>query len=145
MRKLIYLLPFAIMALSSCMKSNSDSTPTPIPSGTFSGQFRVVHLNPQTGKLDTTKQSNLILTVTTSATYTLTGDTVLYHAGSYGNLAINANYIQFTDKTLPATITTPLPKIHSAGIYQYVYDGTNFQFQVASDTLAYQYILKKTN
>lgn len=144
MRKLLYLLPFAIMALSSCMKSN-DTTPVPVPTGTFVGEFRVVHLNPLTQKLDTTKRSNLTLAISQAAGYKVTGDTVLYHAGSYGDFALNASYIQFIDKTIPANSTTPLTKIHLSGTYQYVYDGTNLQFQVASDTLAYQYILKKSN
>jgi hypothetical protein len=144
MRKLIYLLPFVIMAFSSCMKSN-DTTPIAVPSGTFTGEFRVVHLNQLTQKLDTTKRSNLTLTISQSTGFKITGDTVLYHAGSYGDFALNGTYIQFVDKTLPANIAAPLPKIHLSGTYQYVYDGTNFQFQAASDTLAYQYILKKTN
>jgi hypothetical protein len=147
MRKLIYLLPFAIMALSSCMKSSSsDSTPIPVPTGTFSGVFRVVHYNKTTQKTDTSKISNLILNIGQSTGFKITGDTVLYHAGSYGDFALNGSYIQFVDKTIPANATTPLPKIHLTGLYQYGYDGTNFQFQaVFADTLAYQYLLKKTN
>ncbi|WCT13996.1 hypothetical protein [Mucilaginibacter jinjuensis] len=124
---------------------NNDTTPTPVPTGTFSGEFRVVHLNPLTQKLDTTKRSNLTLTISQSTGYKVTGDTVLYHAGSYGDFALNGTYIQFIDKTVPANATGTLPKIHLAGTYQYIYDGTNFQFQAASDTLAYQYILKKSN
>ncbi|OKS85308.1 hypothetical protein RG47T_0752 [Mucilaginibacter polytrichastri] len=133
------------MALSSCMKSSSDNTPIAVPSGNFSGQFRVVHRNPTTGKLDTTKKSNLVLTISTATGYKITGDTVLYHAGSYGDFSMNSAYIQFIDKTIPANATGILPKIHLSGTYQYAYDGTNFQIQAANDTLAYQYVLKKTN
>jgi hypothetical protein len=144
MRKLIYLLPFVVMAFGSCMKSG-DSTPIPVPSGTFSGEFRVIHLNQLTQVKDTSKRSNLVLTISQATGFKVTGDTLLYHAGSYGDFALNGSYIQFIDKTVPANATGPLPKIHLSGTYQYLYDGTNFQLQVASDTLAYQYILKKTN
>jgi hypothetical protein len=143
MRKLIYLLPFVIMAFSACTKT-ADNAPVAVPTGTFTGEFRVVHLNNITQKLDTTKRSNLILTISQATGYKVTGDTVLYHAGSYGDFAVGSSVIQFIDKTIPANASGVLPKIHLSGNYQYGYDGTNFIIQAANDTLAYQYVLKKS-
>lgn len=143
MRKLIYLLPFVIMALSSCMKSSTDAEPIPVPSGTFSGSFRVLLLNKTTNKLDTIQKIPFTMTMNTATGFKVLSDTTTVHAGSYGDFSLNGSLVYFTDKTYPKTGTPA--KIHlSGGPYAYVYDGTNFNFYTAfADTMAYVYYLKK--
>lgn len=145
MHKLIYLLPFVIMALSSCMKSSSDVDPIPVPSGTFTGSFRVLLLNKTTNKYDTTQKIPFTMTMSTATGYKVLADTSTVHAGSYGDFSLNGTVVYFTDKTYPKSGTPS--KIHLAGgPYAYVYDGTTFNFYTAfADTMAYVYLLKKTN
>lgn len=144
-RKILYLLPFLIMALSSCLKDNTDTTPLPVPSGTFSGQFIIYHKSKATGKIDTTK-SNFTMDMNTTAVagYKVTSDTTTTHAGSYGDFSINPQYILFVDKTA-STTGVPPAKVHLAGVYVYQFDGSSvFKFYTtASDTIIYQYDLKK--
>ena len=143
MRRLIYIIP-AFLLLTGCLKSK-DTTPTPfnVPNGNYTGRFWALHKN-ATGKYDTTKKANLQLYISTSSGYKVTGDTATVHAGSYGDFAMDPNYIQFVDKTLANTGVVP-NKVHLSGIYQYYYDGSLvFQLQQAyADTLVYQYDLKK--
>jgi len=143
--KLLYsLFSIAILA-SGCLGSKNTPTPNNYPSGTFTGQFRLIHTNSSTGKHDTSS-ANIQLTLSTATGYKVTGDTLTLHAGSYGAYAINTNYISFQDITMPK-IGTP-KKTHLNGAYQYYYDGSSvFQMIPASssDTLALQYDLKKVN
>jgi hypothetical protein len=143
--KLLYSL-FAITILASgCMGGKNNPTPVNYPSGTFTGQFRLIHTNLLTGKHDTSA-ANIQLTMSTATGYQVTGDTSTLHAGSKGAYAINAGYIDFQDATLPKTGTPK--KTHLNGTYEYYYDGSSvFQMIPASstDTLALQYDLKKTN
>ncbi|MCJ8210093.1 hypothetical protein MUY27_10265 [Mucilaginibacter sp. RS28] len=144
MRKLIYLLPFAIMALGSCMKSSSDSTPVPVPTGTFAGKFKVLKRNVTSGAYDTTKKINITIDMSTATGYKVTGDTTTLHAGSYGDFALNGTYILFSDATVPKTGVAPGSKIHLNGYYPYAYNGTQLQFYTTfADTMAYVYELKK--
>jgi len=127
------------------MKTN-ESTPTPfnVPNGNYSGRFWALHKNTTTGHYDTTKKANLLLYISTASGYKVTGDTATAHAGSFGDFAMDPNYIQFVDKTLTNTGVVA-NKVHLNGVYQYYYDGSNvFQLQQAySDTLVYQYDLRK--
>jgi hypothetical protein len=142
--KLLYSL-FAIVILASgCMGTKNNPTPANYPSGTFAGQFRLIHTNSLTGKHDTSS-ANIQLTMSTATGYQVTGDTSKLHAGSKGAYAINAGYINFQDATLTKSIPT---KTHLNGTYEYYYDGSSvFQMIPAAevDTLALQYDLKKVN
>ena len=143
MRKILYLVPMALMALSSCLGTSTTPAPSSVntPTGTFTGQFRRVHKNPATNKVDTLK-ANLTLTLSTATGYAVTGDTTSLHAGSNGIWTINDTYITFVDNTLQRT-GTPV-KIHLNGSYPYGYDGSKLQFLTTfADTLAYQYDLVK--
>jgi hypothetical protein len=141
--KLLYALPLLTL-LAGCMGSNNkNAAPVPVPSGNFKGQFRAIHQNSKTGYHDTLK-AILNLSLSTTTGFKVTGDTATVHAGSFGDYAMNSALVQFVDNTLP---TTGKPaKIHLSGYYQYYYDGTVFQMLAApSDTLVYQYDLKKVN
>ncbi|MDB5009111.1 MAG: hypothetical protein JWQ84_870 [Mucilaginibacter sp.] len=138
--QLLYFSLLIVVFASGCI-GNKNSAPAPlIPSGTFAGQFRRVHLNQTTGKRDTLS-ANIILTMNTTTGYAVTGDTTKLHAGSHGAYAIASSYIQFNDLTYSAS--APQTKIHLVGTYQYYYDGTIFQMagNSALDTLSYQYDL----
>jgi hypothetical protein len=141
-RILIFLMPFIVMLGAGCLKhtENTDTSAT-IPTGTFAGQFLRIHYNRTTTKYDTLK-ANLTLSMDLKTGYAITGDTTAVHAGSKGDFAMDAYYIQFTDKTYS---TTPVNnKIHLAGTYLYQYNGTDFQIQaVVADTLGFFYNLKK--
>ena len=143
MRKLLYFFPFALLALSSCL-STPDVTPTITvgsPSGNFTGTFRRVHRNTLTNKYDTLK-ANLMLSLSTTAGYAVTGDTTSLHAGSKGQWGVSSNYLSFIDYTLQGTGTPK--KIHLNGNYTYGYDGKLLQFYATfADTLAYQYDFTK--
>jgi len=144
--KLLYLLPF-ILALASGCFGNKNNNPTPVtpPTGTFSGEFKLTHLNQKTGAIDSSK-AIIQLQMETATGYKVTGDTATLHAGSYGSYIVSSDgaAIQFTDKTFPAT-GTPV-KIHLSGIYQYLYNGSNLQMLAYGplDTLSFYYNLKKT-
>lgn len=141
--KLLYALPFLTL-LAGCFSSgNKNTAPVPFPAGNFTGQFRAIHQNSKTGFHDTLK-ATLNLSLSTTTGFKVTGDTATVHAGSFGQYAMNHVLVQFTDSTLP---TTGKPaKVHLTGYYQYSYDGSTFQLLAApSDTLVYQYDLKKTN
>lgn len=145
MRRLLYLVPVFLL-LTSCIKTK-DANPTPfnVPDGNFSGKFLTLHKNTTTGKYDTTKTANLQLYISTSSGYKVTGDTATVHAGSYGDFAMDPNYIQFLDKTVAAGTGVVPNKVHLNGVYQYYFDGsTVFQLQQAYlDTLVYQYDFRK--
>ena len=139
------LVPSVLLLIAGC---STKYTPTPVilPSGTFSGPFVVIHLNSQTNKKDTTS-ANIVLTMSATTGYAVTGDTTTLQAGSRGSYIADGQYIQFIDLTLPSGTTTvktsPSGKNHLNGVYQYLYDGTNFQlFASSADTIGYNYMLK---
>lgn len=144
--KLLSLLLSVTILASGCFGNKTSSpTPTTYPSGTFAGQFSLIHTNTKTGVHDTSK-ANIILTMNTSTGFAVTGDTSTVQAGSHGPYAINATYVDFQDATYPKT-GTPI-KTHLNGDYEYYYDGSSvLQLLAASplDTVVLQYDLKKTN
>ena len=143
----IYLLP-ALLVLSlfatGCL-SNKTSNPVPYPTGTFGGQFRLLHKKLNDTKVDTLKKANIQLVLESGGTYKVLGDTAIVHAGSKGQYGLNATYMAFNDETYPKT--GPPVKIHLYGNYFYNYDGsTNLVILVnQGDTLNYRYDLKRIN
>jgi hypothetical protein len=145
MKKSLLFLSFALLAFG-CQPKTVDPTPSIAPEGTFTGQFRLYHLNQKTGIVDTpVKVNDLVLNMESATGFKVTGDTTL-HAGSYGGFVIteSLNQVQFNDKTFP-TSGTPA-KVHLAGLYGYTYDGINLtlETQGALDTLEYYYKMTKT-
>ncbi|QQL48433.1 hypothetical protein [Mucilaginibacter ginkgonis] len=145
MRKLLFVLPFAAMFFGSCLPSNSNDTPNQItvPTGIFTGQFRKIHKNMTSGKMDTMK-ANFRMTMSTDSGYKVTADTTTIHAGSKGAFQVTTGFIYFVDSTYPKT-GTPV-KTHLAGTYAYVFDGSVFKMANPTssvDSIFYQYDLKK--
>jgi hypothetical protein len=145
-RKFIYLLP-ALLVLTifatGCLK-NSNPPPIPYPTGTFNGQFRLLHKKLSETKVDTLKQANIQLVLETGMTFKVLGDTTTVHAGSKGQYGINSAYMGFNDDTYPKTGTPE--KIHLHGNYSYIYDGSTLVIlAVQGDTINYRYDLKKVN
>ncbi len=131
-----------ILVFAGCVGAD-NVTPSTVntPTGTFTGQFRRVHKNSSTNKLDTLK-ANLTLSLSTTTGYAVTGDTTSLHAGSSGAWSVNDTYITFIDNTLQKT-GVPV-KIHLNGSYTYGYDGKSLQMLTTfADTLAFQYDLVK--
>jgi hypothetical protein len=123
--------------------------PAPIPDGTYSGEFRRLHIHPDNRTIVDTEKTNLVVHFdpVSVGTYTVTGDTSTIHAGSKGNFQVDANNsaLFFIDKTYPATGTPS--KTHLNGGYLYNYDGTSLKMAApftAADTIALQYDLKRT-
>jgi hypothetical protein len=139
---LLYLTVVLAMLITGC--STAGLKPAPALSGSFSGQFRLLHRHTDAVPFDTLT-ANITLTLNTSpSTFAITGDTSTVIAGSTGTyeLATNGNYILFIDNTLPKTGISS--KVHLNGEYVYNYDGTNLQMLAYSlDTLSVQYNLKK--
>ncbi|WP_428330604.1 hypothetical protein [Mucilaginibacter sp.] len=145
--KFTYLMLLVIVFATACTKSKTaaDLNPTS-PSGTYAGQFRLIHIHKDNTK-DTLK-ANILLTMSLTTGFKVTGDTATVHAGSYGSYIIGlsgSNTITFVDKTYPTTGTPT--KTHLNGQYNYYYDGTVLQMQAFGplDTLALQYDLKRSN
>ena len=140
--KLLYALLILVVAASGCF--TNKSAPTPIPAGTFTGEFRRVHVNLKTTVADTQK-ANITLNLDLTTGFAVTGDTSTVHAGSHGGYSISSTYALFNDVTYSPTAKQT--KVHLAGTYSYYYDGSTFQMVLNSafDTLSYQYDLKKTN
>lgn len=139
---LLYVTVILAVLITGC--STSGVKPTPALSGSFSGQFRILHRHTDAVPFDTLK-ANITLNLNPAAsTFAVTGDTSTVIAGSNGTyeLATNGNYILFIDNTLPKTGISS--KVHLNGEYIYSYDGTNLQMLAYSlDTLSVQYDLKK--
>jgi hypothetical protein len=139
----ICLLP-ALLLLGACTKSESTLS-SPAPSGTFNGEFRLLHKKANQLKFDTLK-ANIQLVFSDNTNYKVLGDTVLVHAGSKGTFevgsGVSTGLIGFIDTTYPKT---GIPaKTHLSGAYQYYYDGTKLQMVAnSSDTLSLQYDLKR--
>jgi hypothetical protein len=142
--KSLYLGPVLLFFITGCLSNKVAPVPT-LPSGTYSGQFRLFHRHTTTSPFDTLK-ANITLTLsnTPANSFSLSGDTSTVIAGSKGTyeLASNGNFILFIDNTLTATSVSG--KAHLNGEYIYSYDGNALQMIASSaDTLQVQYDLKK--
>jgi hypothetical protein len=145
MKKTLFYLPLMVLTFG-CAPKMKDAIQGIAPEGTFTGQFKLYHLNEKTGVVDTpVKANNLVLNMEAATGFKVTGDTTL-HAGSYGGFVVSesTNQVQFNDKTFPTTGTPA--KVHLAGIYQYQFDGTSLVMITygALDTLEYYYKMTKT-
>lgn len=134
---------FFLLPLSGCIKQNNTIPAATLPTGSFSGVFMKIRLEPGTVKYDTTS-ANLQLALSQASGFAVTGDTSTLHAGSYGAYAANAFYMQFVDKTYNPFV--PSVKYHLEGIYNYTYNGSSLLIYVNyADTLSLQYHFTKTN
>src|ERR1700753_198044 len=137
--KLLLATIILFMGLTGCNSKNDTLPSTPVPSsGTFSGQFKLYHVNPTT-KTVRIDSANLNLVMETATGFKVTGDTSTIHAGSYGSYVVSSGAFEilFDDKTLPSGTTTG--KIHLSGIYAYHYDGSTLQLAAygPQDTLQF--------
>ena len=136
--KKLFVYPFLLVLLGAAACVKTTQTPTPLPSGTFTGPFTVIHLSPKTGKLDTAT-ATITLSMSATTGYKVTGDTSKIQAGSYGSYIADGTYIQFIDHTTTGTATA---KVHLNGIYQYQYNGASLNIYASTDTLGFTYTLK---
>jgi hypothetical protein len=136
------LLAMAVF-VTGCVKSINQTNPAVvIPTGNFTGKFAYIHARTSGAPMDTVI-SVLNLTLSTSGTYAVTGDTSR-HAGSFGSFGADGTYMAFADKTYP--VSKAPTKIHLSGSYLYSYDGTTLKLlAVPSDTVSYQYQFTKSN
>lgn len=143
-RNILYLFIMAGVCLYGCTAKNDVLPNTPIPvSGTYSGQFKLYHVNPTTNavRIDS---ANLSLVMETATGYKVAGDTSTLHAGSFGSYGVNSftSEIIFVDKTFP-TSGTPT-KVHLSGNYAYEYDGSTLKLAAYGPLDTLQYIYKFT-
>ncbi|MGN6394214.1 MAG: hypothetical protein ACTHMI_01530 [Mucilaginibacter sp.] len=145
--KLLYSLTAIIMVIYGCGHDKSNNV-QPVPDGTYSGQFRLLHIHANNRNIIDTTKTNLTVyfSPVSQGNYTVTGDTATVHAGSKGSfIADGANHtIFFVDNTYPKAGTPN--KTHLNGSYAYQYDGSSLKMAAygALDTLELQYDLKKT-
>ena len=134
----------ATVFIGCSTNKSADPAPQPVPSGTFSGVFRLLHRSQGAIKTDTTKV-NLQVVLGPMSAYKVSGDTATVHAGSMGQYSVAGNAILFQDATFPKGGTSA--KIHLNGFYQYYYDGSSVLQMVynSADTASLQYDLKKVN
>jgi hypothetical protein len=138
--KVIYFISVLATCLSGCLKNNPTPA-TPLPTGTFSGQFIAIRRPPDVPKKDTVK-ATLMVSLSQTLGFTVTGDTTK-HAGSFGDYGVNAYNIQFVDQS---GMSAKPPKYHLSGIYNYTYDGSILEIYINyADTVSLSYIFKKTN
>ncbi|MCC8423841.1 hypothetical protein [Mucilaginibacter sp. UR6-11] len=144
--KLIYLSLLSLVFISGCIKSYHDPDSDPVnnnyPLGIFTGKFMRIHKNTLTSKYDTVT-ANLKLVLSTNTGYSVSGDTTVYHAGSYGSFSEDFVNMEFNDVTSPVNYTTK--KTHLSGYYTYKYNGSYLEIVngVKSDTLMCSYHLTK--
>ena len=139
---ILYLVLSLLIISTGCMKTASTPAPPPIPSGTFTGQFKLYHRHTDKVPWDSLKANITVTFKTPDYTFAVTGDTTTLHAGSYGTYGVSVPYMIFNDKTYNPNSYT---KTHLSGAYLYNYDGTTLILQATSvDTLILGYVLKKT-
>ncbi len=145
-RNLFYLLPL-LLTLGVACSPKGEVTPIPQPQGNFKGTFAAL-LKKSTGSgYDTIRDTTFRVTLTASSKFAVTLETP-HHVASFGAFAYNGAYIQFTDSSTLSSGNGS--KFHLKGVYQYGYDGTNFQLlrrndTGTNDTVAVQYALKRIN
>ncbi|MES2109402.1 MAG: hypothetical protein V4577_11670 [Bacteroidota bacterium] len=145
---LLYLSALVALAIYGCGGGKKNLDAQPIPDGTYSGEFRLLHIHSDNRNIIDTQKTNLTVyfAPVSTGTFTVTGDTTTLHAGSKGSfIADGANHtLFFIDNTYPK-VGTPA-KTHLSGSYAYQYDGSALKIAAfgPQDTLALQYDLKKT-
>jgi len=144
--KLNYLLVLLLLIASACTKqqpANNDTSYNPLitPVGNFSGYFTLIHLNPATNKLDTSR-ALITLATTADLSYSVAGDTTTIQAPSYGTFTADGTLITFTDATVTKRTPPNTPQKHLNGPFLYTYDGTTLNIYGSSDTLSYNYVLQ---
>lgn len=145
-RNVICLLTIAAACLYGCAGKSNVLPNTPVPvSGTFTGQFKLYHVN-RTTNSSRVDSAYIGLVMETATGYKITGDTSKLHAGSHGSYLVDpsSSEILFADQTYPPGSSSP--KVHLTGSYNYQYDGTTLQLVTygAQDTLQYFYRLTRT-
>lgn len=143
--KLLYLFLLLVIVATGCIKSSPKNQPAPTPSGTFTGEFKVLHRHTNKTTWDSVKTNITVKFNTPGFTYAVSGlDTSTLHAASQGTFGVSAPYIYFTDANATAAGTEKM--WHLNGYYLYNFDGTNLIMYVSSvDTLVAGYNLKKTS
>jgi len=143
--KLLYLLALLTVLGTACIKTQ-NVTPTPPPSGTFTGVFGYLHRSTDKTKFDTLKTNLTLKLNSTDGTFTVTvPDTSSVHAASNGTYQLNSELIQFVDKIIPTNGAIDNKK-HLNGTYLYAYNGSVLQMLVnIGDTVSMQYQLTKTS
>jgi len=141
-----FLLVLAAIFGTSCLGGKKNNPSPTIPDGTYSGQFRLIHIH-NDNTSDTTKANiTVYISPVSTSTYAVTGDTTIVHAGSKGNFVFYSDgTVQFTDKTYSAS--APVTKTHLNGLYAYAFDGNVFRMVAyggTANTLVLQYDLAKT-
>lgn len=140
----------AAVMLAGCLKSSSNTSGTTplVLNGTFTGTYTRYHVNANRAGYDTVKGNISVVLNSTGYKYNVTGDTSK-HAPSRGSYGYDASTVQFNDSTYAYTSLSANANLgkkpHLAGVYTYIFDGTNLQLRqdYASDTLFYYYSLKK--
>jgi hypothetical protein len=141
---ILYLFLSLLIITTGCIKNVDNTVPPPIPSGTFTGQFKLYQRHTDKVPYDSLITNITVTFKTPAYTYAVTGDTTTLHAGSYGTYGVSVPYMIFNDKTYNPT--APYTKSHLSGAYLYNYDGTTLILQASSaDTLILGYVLKKTS
>lgn len=142
-------LAFLIVAVTvaGCMKDTPKADPNAnliVPVGNFGGQFRLIHLNPATSKLDTSYASVLI-SLNSDMSFSVAGDTSKIQAPSHGTFAVDYinSLLTFTDQTVTKNTDLNAKKKHLNGPFLYTYTSPSLHIYGASDTLAYDYSLTK--
>jgi hypothetical protein len=144
--KLIYLFLLLPVFINGCIKTYHDPGTNPVnnnyPLGTFAGKFTRIHKNPITLKSDTVT-AILKLTLSTNTGFSVSGDTTMYHAGSYGSFSEDFVNMEFSDIT--AAVNYKTKKTHLSGYYTYKYNGSYLEIVNGgkSDTLTCTYHLTK--
>jgi hypothetical protein len=142
--KLLSLFSLLTILATGCLKTPQAVAPAPVPSGIFTGEFKLLHRHTNKAPFDSTKATITVNLQTPAFSYAVTGDTSTLHAGSYGTFGVSGPYILFNDKTYSTTAAAI--KTHLSGYYLYNYDGTNLiMYASSSDTLVLGYTLKKTS
>jgi hypothetical protein len=138
--KLLFLFLSLIVIATGCVKGSSKNQPAPTPSGTFTGEFKVLHRHTDKAAWDSAKTSLTVLFNTPAYTYAVSGlDTSTLHVASHGTFGISAPYIYFTD----AEANNLLTRWHLNGYWVYNFDGKNLVMYISSsDTLVAGYNLK---
>jgi hypothetical protein len=143
-RNLFYLLPLLLTLGVACSPKN-EVVPVQQPQGTFKGTFAALLKKSSGTGYDTIRDTNFVLTLTAKSLFSVQAATT-HHAASYGAFAYNGVYIQFKDSS--AVSSGPAARFRLNDVYQYGYDGTQFQLlrqYTSGDTIAIQYVLKRVN